>query len=144
MKKSLSLKSRNSLKTFKCLDCGKDIPLLALGTKHRNHCCFCLSSLHLDSGTGDRESSCKGIMKAIGLTFKDEGLDKYGKKKQGELRIIHECVKCKKKSVNRIAGDDNPDSIIKVFKKSINKNKPFLSQEDEKEVYRQLFGKNEV
>jgi len=51
-------------------------------------------------------------MEPIGLTEKDEGCDKYGRERTGELMIIHRCQKCAKISINRIAGDDNPDSII--------------------------------
>jgi hypothetical protein len=57
-------------------------------------------------------------MRPIGLTFKQEGVDKYRRKKQGELMLIHECTRCGKISINRIAGDDNPEVILKVFKES--------------------------
>ncbi len=140
-------------KIIKCKNCHKDIFLDSeIGTKHRNHCPFCLFSNHLDVSLGDRKSNCFGLMKPIGLTFKQEGFDKYGEKKQGELMIIHECNKCEKISINRIAGDDNPDSIMKIYKNSIDiekskikelkKNKiEILSLKDKKEIKRQLFGK---
>lgn len=57
-------------------------------------------------------------MKPIGLTFKLEGVDKYGKLRQGELMLIHECANCRKVSINRIAADDNSEVILKVFEKS--------------------------
>lgn len=90
-------------------------------------------------------------MKPIGLTFKHEGVDKYGKEKQGELMLIHRCEKCARISVNRIAGDDNPDEIYKVFKSSKNNAElrgelkaeevSLLRAEEEGEIKRQLFGK---
>jgi len=57
-------------------------------------------------------------MKPIGLTFKQEGTDRYGMPRQGELMLIHECAKCGKISINRIAGDDNPEAILKIFEES--------------------------
>jgi hypothetical protein len=140
-------------KTIKCKNCHKDIFLHGnIGTKHRNHCPYCLFSNHLDTNIGDRKSNCFGLMKPIGLTFKKEGFNKYGGERQGELMMIHKCEKCEKISINRIAGDDNPDSIMKLYKSSININKSeiknleekkikILSLEDEVEIKKQLFGK---
>ena len=54
-------------------------------------------------------------MKPIGLTFKHEGLDKFGKPKKGELMLIHKCQGCGGISINRIAGDDENKMILKVF-----------------------------
>lgn len=140
---------------FKCLNCRKQVSLLNLiGSEHRNHCPSCLYSQHLDLDVpGDRKSECKQKMEPIGITLKHEGVDKYGKVKEGELMIIHKCLKCSKISINRVAGDDNGEEILKVFKKSkdlakqikedLQKNNIKLLQEKDKDViYRQLFGKN--
>jgi len=92
-------------------------------------------------------------MKPIGLTFKHEGVDKYGIPRQGELMLIHECVNCGKISINRIAGDDNPEAILKVFEESqgLDPEKrsqlerddiEVLSRELREEILTQLFGKN--
>ncbi len=135
-----------------CIKCNKEIKNSKLiGTMHRNHCPHCLYSIDFDLNPGDRNSKCKGVMVPIGLTFKEEGKDKYGNRRQGELMIIHECKKCKKISINRIAGDDNSDSILQIFKNSQsldssklkrlkdNEIKP-LKEKNRKEILRQLFG----
>jgi len=104
---------------FRCCGCGQWVSFLEfMGTAHRNHCSFCLWSKHVDlEKPGDRKSECQAGMKPIGLTFKHEGEDKYGKLRQGELMLIHECV-CGKISINRIAGDDNSEAILKAFEES--------------------------
>jgi hypothetical protein len=51
-------------------------------------------------------------MRPIGLTLKEEGTDKYGNKKQGDVMIIHRCEKCGKISINRIAADDDNEIIL--------------------------------
>ncbi len=102
---------------FQCENCKREISKeRIIGTLYRNHCPHCLYSIDVDLSPGDRNSKCKGVMVPIGLTFKEEGKDKYGNHRQGELMIIHECKKCKKFSINRIAGDDNSDSILQILK----------------------------
>ncbi|MEK7096578.1 MAG: RNHCP domain-containing protein [Patescibacteria group bacterium] len=134
---------------FKCVHCGKNVSVGAIGTKNRNHCPYCLYSKHVDRDvSGDRRETCHGLMKPVSLTFKEEGIDKYGKKKQGEIILIHLCEKCGDISINRIAGDDDNDMILEVFNNSIKKpveitgsSINLLSQKDEKEIIAQLFGK---
>lgn len=108
------------MEKFECCNCRRNVSSLDLiGTKHRNHCPFCLWSKHVDlKKSGDRKAKCSGEMKPIGLTFKQEGKDKYGKTKQGEIMIIHECLVCGKISINRIAGDDSAETILKVLEES--------------------------
>lgn len=142
-------------KGFQCLNCGKEVfysPLI--GTAHRNHCPHCLWSKHVDfKKSGDRLAKCQGLMKPIGLTFKQEGINKYGVKKQGELMLIHQCVKCGKISINRLAGDDNEKMILKILKDSLNLSKEKIKELKEKgieiitlnqkqEVLNQIFGKS--
>jgi DNA-directed RNA polymerase subunit RPC12/RpoP len=119
-KQILPSKIKENEKGYKCCHCGKLVLFLKdIGTKHRNHCPFCLWSQHLDDKKpGDRKSNCKACMEPIGLTFKQEGKDKYDKIKQGELMLIHKCLACSKISINRIASDDNPKTILKILKKS--------------------------
>jgi hypothetical protein len=141
---------------FNCFNCNKTISFnQEIGTKHRNHCSFCLWSKHVDfKKPGDRKSTCQTKMKPIGLTFKNEGKDKYGKIKQGEIMLIHYCLGCGQISINRIAGDDDPEMILKTFKQSekldsglkrkIQENKiRLLEKKDEKEILNQLFGKTD-
>jgi DNA-directed RNA polymerase subunit RPC12/RpoP len=110
----------NESEDFRCKHCRAEVPGTAIGTKQRNHCPFCLYSLHEDESIGDRKSTCHGSMKPTGLTTK----------KDGEIMIIHKCEKCGKVSNNRIAGDDNTDTILSL-----------ADDETKNEVNIQLFGK---
>lgn len=89
------------MNSFECANCGKDVNLFAPGTKNRNHCPYCLSSLHVDIEIGDRKSSCKGIMPAIGKIYKPDG----------EEVLIHKCNSCGLLRKNRVAGDDSLNLI---------------------------------
>lgn len=131
---------------FVCNNCRKKVKDDEnIGTKNRNHCPFCLFSEHLDENIpGDRKSTCKGKMEPIALTFKKGITDKYGNFKQGETMIVHKCKKCNKLSSNRIAGDDNPDEILKLFNNSSSLNIKginTLKQNDLVELKTQLYGK---
>ena len=139
---------------FVCCGCGKRVEFSEdIGTKHRNHCPKCLSSKHLDKEfSGDRAAMCGGCMSPMGLTFKQEGIDKYGKPKKGELMIVHQCNDCGAISINRLAADDEEGIILKLFadscvmgeaerKKFFEKEIKILKETDKKEVYIQLFGK---
>ncbi|MBA2368181.1 MAG: RNHCP domain-containing protein [Candidatus Protochlamydia sp.] len=77
---------------------------------YRNHCPFCLSSLHVDEKIpGDRKSSCQGIMKASQSRY-------TGKK---GWQIVHVCLKCGQKKLNLIAeGDVQSDDWSKIIELS--------------------------
>ncbi len=138
---------------FECLSCKKWVVFSPfMGTRHRNHCPYCLMTRHLDlEKSGDRKAKCKGEMKPIGLTFKKEGKDKYGKEREGELMIIHECLACNKISINRIAGDDDAEMILKLFDSSKKLSKEKIEElkregvdiilDKKEEIKNQLFGK---
>ncbi len=141
-------------KGFLCSHCGRFVHLDSfIGTSFRNHCPFCLWSKHVDfRKSGDKQLQCQGEMEPIGLTFKHEGYDKYGKKRQGELMLVHKCLDCYKFSINRIAADDNPEAILELFNKSCNitdelkdglekEGIDLLTSKDKKEIETQLFGK---
>lgn len=146
--------SEESDKGFKCIHCYKWVPIsVTMGTLNRNHCPSCLWSKHVDlTRAGDRLSSCATGMEPIALTFKAVGIDRYGKEQRGEIMIVHECLKCGKISINRIAADDNPDEIIKLLDLSITINENTKSklkllginisgEEDREEIKHQIFGK---
>jgi len=150
MKSKVNVKKKG----FFCLSCKQWIPVgRGMGTHYRNHCPHCLYSQHVDdNSSGDRASACRGKMEPIGLTFKHEGWDKYGKLKQGELMIIHHCLGCDQISINRIAADDLSQKILDLFEKSKKldqKNKKLLIEsdirlledQDLQEIKNQLFGK---
>lgn len=85
---------------FTCKNCGHKNP--PLKGSCRNHCTECLYSLHVDNKTpGDRESKCKGIMKPIYI-------DHSGKK---GFIILHKCIQCNKESRNKVAPDDNQETL---------------------------------
>jgi len=89
---------------FTCIKCKRGVDPHH-GGSCRNHCPFCLFSLHVDADVpGDRASECKGIMKPVG--FEDNP-------KKGS-RIRHECIKCGAKVWNRTAPDDNYDLICEL------------------------------
>jgi len=139
---------------FVCCGCGEYVEFSeTIGTKHRNHCPKCLSSKHLDKEfSGDRAAMCGGCMPPVGLTFKQEGVDKYGMPKKGELMIVHRCNGCGEISINRLAADDDERAVLKAFVDSCAMPKEdrekisgegirILNEGDKEEVYTQLFGK---
>jgi len=146
--------SFKKVRGFECVHCHQWVPFdKFIGTSFRNHCPHCLWSKHVDEKkSGDRLTLCRGDMEPIGLTFKKEGFDKYGKFRQGELMIIHQCQDCGQISINRLAADDEPQMVLKIFEESKkleketlekikNENIELLTEEDEKEISTQLFGK---
>jgi len=111
---------------FVCEVCGVKVT----GDGYTDHCPKCLWGKHVDQNIpGDRKSKCGGLAEPAGLTFKDEGTDKYGKKIQGEIMIRHRCQACGKETKNRIAGDDDADKVFLL-----------AGEKDKKEVKIQLWG----
>ena len=113
--------SLSSFGDFKCAHCGVLVSSAHFisGVNNRNHCPYCLWSCHLDLyAAGDRLSACKGQMKPVGLTMK-HGRNKYRLENRGELMLVHQCTDCGVLSINRIAADDDPSAIVRVFDSSI-------------------------
>jgi hypothetical protein len=108
------------LSDFRCKHCRQYVstdPLLS-GVNNRNHCPYCLYSRHMDLyEAGDRLSACKAEMRPVGLTLKRTN-KKYGKQ-QGELMLIHFCVDCGSISANRLAADDDSETILAIFESSL-------------------------
>lgn len=87
---------------FDCSHCETHVDPLEDGS-YRNHCPKCLWSRHVDDvGPGDRASTCKSLMKPIGIDHR---------KKKGWM-IVHQCVSCGKEIPNKAACDDDL-SILK-------------------------------
>ncbi len=138
---------------FRCAHCHALVPSAHLfsGVNHRNHCPYCLWSCHLDLfAAGDRLSACKAPMKPIGLTLK-RGRNKYQPEARGELMLIHECTGCGTLSINRIAADDDSETVMAVFRESLSLGHPIrslcqqngivvLNAEHTKIVHTQLYG----
>lgn len=99
---------------FVCRVCGEGVTFFGAGTKHRNHCPRCLSSVHLDSVPGDRSADCGGIMDPIGIWVRESG----------EWAVIHRCRKCGALSSNRIAADDDAFKLLSLAAKPM-ANPPF-------------------
>lgn len=92
---------------FTCLHCGREVP--PLGFTSRNHCPYCLYSLHVDVNPGDRLNPCMGLMQPI----RTEPHPRKG------YLIIHRCTKCGEIGRNRAAygkGDvqDDLNLLIKL------------------------------
>lgn len=89
---------------FLCLHCGKKVS--KLGYSSRDHCPYCLYSLHVDINPGDRKNDCNGLLKPIDI-------EKY----KDTYKIIYKCEKCHELHKNIMANDDDFDEIIKLTKK---------------------------
>jgi hypothetical protein len=84
--------------TFRCRHCKTLVGVPISGGKHRNHCPLCLYSRHVDARRpGDRQSTCRSMMKPIGLFTR----------RSGEQVLVHECLGCGVMRHNRVAADDN-------------------------------------
>ena len=137
---------------FRCAHCRNLVSTAHMlsGVNNRNHCPYCLWSCHLDLFVaGDRLSACKGQMKPIGLTMK-KSRNKYRLGSGGELMLIHRCIECGTLSINRIAADDHPDSVMDVFHQSRLLSRPIRAEcesqgifllEEQKSIAIQLYGK---
>ncbi|OIR05328.1 RNHCP domain protein [mine drainage metagenome] len=87
---------------LKCRHCGTEFSLDAPGTLHRNHCPWCLWSVHLDDTPGDRASDCGGSMEPIAVSARPDG----------EWLLVHRCCTCHAIHANRIAGDDSERELL--------------------------------
>ena len=92
---------------FTCKNCGQTVVPEGAGSDHRNHCPYCLTSVHLDEEPGDRSSDCHGKMDPIGVWVR----------KNGEWALIHRCTICGKLDSNRVAADDNPMRLLSLAMK---------------------------
>ena len=87
---------------FVCAACGREVP--PLGYTSRNHCPYCLSSLHVDVNPGDRAADCGGILDPI----RTEPDPKKG------FVVIHRCRRCGELRRNKAASDDDRDLLIRL------------------------------
>lgn len=87
---------------FVCENCGREV--MPLGYTSRNHCPFCLYSLHVDIMPGDRQNTCHGLMRPVYV----EDTSKKG-------RVIHyKCTRCGVQTTNVSANDDDFDTILQI------------------------------
>lgn len=93
--------------SFVCAHCGREVE--PLGYSSRNHCPFCLWSLHVDINPGDRSNECRGQMEPIAAETDA---------KKGFV-IVHRCTMCGEIKRNRAAHEakiqpDNRALLIKL------------------------------
>ena len=92
---------------FVCENCGSEVK--KLGYTARDHCPYCLCSIHIDINPGDRANTCLGLLKPIGIEkFKDS------------YKIVYKCDKCGLIHKNIVANDDDMDLIIELSKETPN------------------------
>ncbi len=96
---------------FTCVNCGAEVQPLQKSC--RNHCPYCLHSLHLDNNPGDRASNCGGILQPISVTVDS---------RKGFI-ITHRCKKCgltkRNKAVTEgVAQPDSLDAILDIMRNS--------------------------
>ena len=97
---------------FICANCKKEV--LPLKYTSRNHCPFCLWSLHVDVNPGDRANPCGGQMEPISA---------QPDAKKGFV-IVHRCRRCGEIRRNRAAHEaatqpDNKRLLIALTAKPI-------------------------
>ena len=95
---------------FECVNCGKMVEPLKYTS--RDHCPYCLCSLHVDILPGDRANECKGVLVPIDLEYNQN---------KGYV-IVYKCSKCGQKHKNKVADDDSKTVIQKVSNKTYNFN----------------------
>ncbi|WP_026961941.1 RNHCP domain-containing protein [Alicyclobacillus herbarius] len=91
--------------SFECAHCGRMVP--PASRTCRNHCPYCLYSVHLDEFPGDRAADCGGLMQPIAVMHHS---------KKG-YQLVHRCLKCGTERRNIALLDDpiEPDSLEKIL-----------------------------
>lgn len=105
---------RHECADFTCMHCRRAVDSRSFGTRHRNHCPYCLWSRHLDESPGDRRCACRAKMQPVGIETKADG----------EWSIIHRCTGCSTLKANRIAGDDREITLLQLVLRPLS-NPPF-------------------
>jgi hypothetical protein len=89
-------------------------------------------------------------MRPIGLTMK-RSKNKYQSGPCGELMLVHACVGCDDISINRIAADDDLETLLGIFRSSLDPDHhdlynqhdiEILGAKDAETVFIQLHGQN--
>ena len=93
---------------FVCKHCGRDVS--PLGYTSRDHCPFCIYSIHIDNIPGDRANKCLGLLKPISVEPSS---------KKGYI-ITYKCEKCDEVKRNKSADDDNFDELLKIQQENAN------------------------
>ena len=96
-------KFTRNIEDFICAHCNAQVS----GNGYTNHCPHCLWSRHVDNNPGDRQSTCGGMMRPIGVEIKNS-----------EYIIIHKCEKCGKEIRQKASENDDIDAIIAISSNS--------------------------
>ena len=96
--------------SFICSNCGKEVQKLKYTS--RDHCNYCLHSLHVDITPGDRQNQCKGLLVPVNVVETS---------KKGKV-ILYRCSKCGSEIRNIVASDDDSEKIYEVVKNYANNN----------------------
>ncbi|MFH1546363.1 MAG: RNHCP domain-containing protein [Patescibacteria group bacterium] len=104
-----NMKDKNSTNSsFRCANCDRSVS--PAEKTARNHCPFCLWSLHVDSEVpGDRNSNCGGKMEPAAIF-----------QKHGKWVVVHRCEICGKEIQNKCARDDNFETLLSISPNSNN------------------------
>ncbi|MEM9624515.1 MAG: RNHCP domain-containing protein [Pseudomonadota bacterium] len=92
---------------FACVHCGAEVQPVTNGS-YRNHCPFCLWSLHVDNQPGDRLSRCRAPMQPVAVVRNRKG-----------WQIVHQCTKCGHKQPNKVAQmtlQDDMDALVRFMR----------------------------
>ena len=94
--------------SFTCKLCGRLVVPEGASSEHRNHCPYCLWSLHVDILPGDRANPCGAPMKPVRAE---------PDRKKGYV-IIHRCTRCGEECRNRAAHEARvqPDDISLIIR----------------------------
>ena len=90
--------------SFVCANCSKMVDKLLYTA--RDHCPFCLYSMHLDNNPGDRASLCGGLLVPVDI-----------EKLSDNYKIVYKCDKCGAIKKNKTANDDSFDEILNIMSK---------------------------
>lgn len=91
---------------FICIHCSKEVEKHP--TSSRDHCNYCLYSLHVDIFPGDRANTCRGVLRPIDI-----------KTSNGKTQIVYQCAKCGEIENNIVASDDNEEEILMLTNKIV-------------------------
>lgn len=87
---------------FICAHCGRTVEKLSYTS--RNHCPYCLHSLHVDIHPGDRANPCGGDLQPVGLETKG---------KKGYV-LVFRCARCGEIRRNKTALDDDYQLLVRL------------------------------
>ena len=92
-------KFQRKIENFICEHCGRKTK----GNGYTDHCPYCLYSKHVDINPGDRQAVCGGLMKPVGVGFKN-----------GKYIIYYRCLKCGFKHRVRASAADNIEKLVEI------------------------------